>query len=72
MDILALLKEVSSSGFSDVVLLVAIPLVMRYWIIQSRIEQRKEMRQELRDALDDKSTEIYRYIDAKFEAQDAN
>lgn len=71
MDILALLRELSSAGISDVVLLVVIPLMMRYWIIQSRIEQRKEMRQELRNALDDKSKEIYQYIDAKFDAHDA-
>ncbi len=67
MDILGLLKEFSSSGALEVILLVVIPLLVRYWIIQSRIE----MRQELRDVLDDNNKEIYRYIDAKFDAQDA-
>ncbi|MDE2821056.1 MAG: hypothetical protein OXI40_15090 [Chloroflexota bacterium] len=67
MDILGLLRELNTAGISDVLLLVVIPLILRYWIIQSRIEQRKE----LRDALDDNNKEIYRYIDAKFEAVDA-
>ena len=71
MDLVGLLRELSSAGISDVVLLVVIPIVTRYWIIQSRVELRKELRQEWRDALDDKSNEIYQYIDAKFEAQDA-
>ncbi|MDE2949956.1 MAG: hypothetical protein OXT68_04240 [Chloroflexota bacterium] len=67
MDIPGLLRELNTAGISDVLLLVVIPLILRYWIIQSRIEQRKE----LRDALDDNNKEIYRYIDAKFEAVDA-
>ncbi|MYA93373.1 MAG: hypothetical protein F4Y30_08165, partial [Chloroflexi bacterium] len=62
MDILSLLRELSSAGISDVVLLVIIPLLTRYWLIQTRVELRKEMRQEMQDALDDKSKEIYRYI----------
>ena len=66
MDLLGLLRELSSAGISDVVLLVVIPLLTRYWIIEAK----QEMRQEMRGALDDKSKEIYRYIDTKFEAQD--
>ena len=71
MDILGLIKELSSAGISDIVLLVVIPIAVRYWLIQSRIDLRNELRQEWRDALDDKSKEIYRYIDTKFDAQDA-
>ena len=67
MDILALIRELSDSGLDSVALLVVLPLVMRYMILQSRVE----MRQEMRDALDDNNKEIYRYVDAKFEAQDA-
>ena len=69
MDLLGLIRELSGNGISDVVLLIGLPLWVRHLIIQSRTEQGKETRQEIRDALDEKSKEIYRYIDSKFEAQ---
>ena len=71
MDILGLLQELSSAGISEVVLLIVIPVAVRYLIIKAASDLRKEMRQEVRDALDDKSKEIYRYMDARFDAQDA-
>jgi len=54
MDIRGLLRELNTAGISDVLLLVVIPLILRYWIIQSSSERSREWR----DALDDHTKEI--------------
>ena len=71
MDILALLRELSNSGISDIVLLVVIPLLVRYWISEAKSELRQEMRSEVSGAIDEKLKEFREYIDARFDAQDA-
>ena len=63
MDILGLLRELSNSGVSDIVLLVVIPLLVRYWI--------GEAKSELRDDIDARIQDNNKHIFARFDAQDA-
>lgn len=67
MDLLGLLRELSATGILELILLVGLPLYMRYMISEAK----HDLRQEMRGALDDNNKEIYRYMDAKFEAVDA-
>ena len=63
MDILALLREFTSSGISDIALLVVIPLLVRYWISESR----SELRQDFNDAMDAKLHDNNEVMNARFD-----
>ena len=66
MDILGLLRELSNSGISDVVLLVVIPLLVRYWISEAKADLRKE----LDESMDSKLIGYQQKMDVRFDAND--
>ncbi len=81
MDLLGLLGELSNTGISDVVLLVVIPLLVRYWISEAKRELRDDINVRIKennqhifarfDAQDAKFEARFRALEARFDAQDA-
>lgn len=66
MDVIGLLKELSSTGLFDAVLLVAIPLLVGNWISDAK----QELRQEFNDSIDAKLNDFREVVNSRFDRID--